>query len=542
MAAKPDDVDRWMQEPEDESLEFKEARKRYDFEKLVEYVVALANEGGGKILLGVTDARPRSVVGSAAFEAPERTRAGIFDRLRLRVNVEEVRHPDGRVVVVHVPSRDAGTAIHYNGKYFMRVGDNLLPMTGERLREIFAETGPDFSAEVCPGATIDDLDEGAVDKFRLLWSTHTRNDALAQVAAERLLEDAGLLFNRSATYAALILLGTRSGLSRHLPQAEIIFEYRAREPSISYQQRVEFRKGFFGHYEELVELINLRNETQEFVDGLFMRKIPTYSDAVVREGLLNAICHRDYRDGGSVFVRQYPRLLQIESPGGFPAGITEENVLRRQKPRNRRIAESFAKCGMVERSGQGMDRMFEQSILEGKRVPHFTGTDRHQVVLNLQGQIRDVRFLKLLEEIGQETLESFPVEDLLLLERTFHDEPVPEDLRSRLGRLVDLGILERVGRGRAVRYMPARRFYQIIGKKAAYTRRKGLDRDTNKALLLKHIAENRKDGCRLRELTDVLPALSYDQVRNLLQDLKREGVIRAEGTRAHARWFPTGQL
>lgn len=152
--------------------------------------------------------------------------------------------------------------------------------------------------------------------------------------------------------------------------------------------------------------------------------------------------------------------------------------------------------------------------------------------------MRDVRFLKLLEEIGQQTLESFSVEDLLLLEKTFHDEPVPKDLRDRTGRLVELGILERVGGGRKSRYMPARRFYKTIGKKAAYTRRKGLDRHTNKALLLKHIRENRKEGSRLRELTQVLPALSYDQVRNLLQDLKRDGEIRAEGTRAHARWFP----
>lgn len=540
MTSSSENVDHWICEPEDERLEFKEAKNRYDFEKLVQYVVALANEGGGKLILGVTDRRPRRVVGTAAFDAPERTRAGVFNRLRLRVDVEELRHPNGRVVVIHVPSRERGTAIHYNGQYLMRAGDSLVPMTDDRLREIFAETGPDFSAEICPGATINDLDPAAVEEFRRLWADHSGNEGLERLTATRLLEDAELLVDGQVTHAALILLGTKSALSRHLPQAETIFEYRSREGSVGYQQRVEFRKGFFLHYEKLVDLIDLRNDKQEFVDGLFMRQIPTFSDEVIREGLLNAICHRDYRDGGSIFVRQYPRTLQIESPGGFPPGITEQNVLRRQRPRNRRIAEAFGKCGLVERSGQGMDRMFERSIREGKSVPHFAGTDQYQVVLNLEGQVRDVRFLKLLEEIGQETLETFSVEDLLVLEKVFHEENLPgEDLKHRLPRLVDLGVLERVGRGRGIRYMPARRFYRTIGKKAAYTRRKGLDRDTNKALLLQHIRENRKEGSRLRELIQVLPALSYDQVRNLLQELKNEGAIEAEGTRAHGRWFPS---
>ncbi len=540
MSTAPETIDRWMQDPEDERLEFKAARHRYDFEKLIEYIVALCNEGGGRMVLGVSDKKPRQVVGSEAFREPERTRLGIFQRLRLRVDVEEVAHPRGRVVIVHVPSRARGTAIHANGKYLMRAGESLVPMTGDRLREIFAETGPDFSAEICSGATMDDMAPDAIEEFRRLWMAHSGNDAIQDLSPDRMLEDAELLVDGQVTYAALILLGTPTALSRHLPQAETVFEYRSRE-SVSHQQRVEFREGFFRYYEKLVDLVNLRNDRQDFVDGLFMRQIPTFSEEVVREGLLNAFCHRDYRDGGSIFVRQDPRHLMVESPGGFPAGITEENILHRQKPRNRRVAEAFAKCGLVERSGQGMDRMFERSIREGKPVPNFAGTDAHQVVLNLDGQVRDVRFLKLLQEIGLETLASFSVEDLLVLEKVFHEEPLPDALRPRVPRLLDVGVLERVGRGRGVKYMPARRFYKTLGKKAAYTRRKGLDRDTNKALLRQHIRENAKEGCRFHELRQVLPALSYEQVRKLLQSLRREGAIRPEGTRRHAIWFPVDE-
>ena len=83
------------------------------------------------------------------------------------------------------------------------------------------------------------------------------------------------------------------------------------------------------------------------------------------EAVLNAVSRRDYRLAGSVFVRQYPRRLEIVSPGGFPTGITQENFLWRQAPRNCLIAEVFAKCGLVERSGQAVNLMFEESIREG---------------------------------------------------------------------------------------------------------------------------------------------------------------------------------
>jgi len=104
--------------------------------------------------------------------------------------------------------------------------------------------------------------------------------------------------------------------------------------------------------------VNLRNDRQHYQEGLFVFDIPTFNERVVREALLNAVSHRNYQMSGSVFVRQYKERLVIESPGGFPAGVTLENILDRQSPRNRRIAEILAKCGLVERSGQGMNLIY----------------------------------------------------------------------------------------------------------------------------------------------------------------------------------------
>ncbi len=529
---------------EGEHLEFKEAKSNYNFEKLVKYCVALANEGGGKIILGVTDKHPRSVVGSQAFKQPERTRSGLIEQLYLNIDFSVVNHPDGRVLIFEVPTHPIGSPVKYKGIYWARQGDSLVALSEDRLRSIFAEAGHDFSADICTSATMDDLDTLAIENFRRHWIDKSRNQGLVTLTQEQLLNDAEAMVDGKLTYASLILFGTRKALGQHLAQAEVVFEYRASDASGPAQQRKEFRQGFFSYYDELWNLINLRNDIQHFQSGLFVLDVPTFSERVIREAVLNAVSHRDYQLGGSVFIRQHPRRLVLESPGGFPVGINEENILNRQLPRNRCIADIFAKCGLVERSGQGMNLMFELSIQESKPTPVFTGTDQYQVVLNLSGEVQDPRFLQFLEKVGRETLDIFSTADFLLLDHIHREQRVPDQLQNRLQALVEKGVVERFGRGRGVKHILSRRYYKMVDEKGAYTRKKGLDRETNKALLLKHIGENRDSGSRLKELRQVLPGLSSSQVQKLIRELKAEGKIYKTGNTRAALWYPdnTGSI
>ncbi len=532
------DLETWLSEPEGERLEFKEAKSTYQFDKLVEYCAALSNEGGGTIILGVTDRRPRVVVGTAAFAEPGRTVAGLAERLPLRIDWAELQHPIGRVLVFSVPARPAGMPVKGNGVYWERSGDALVPMSEQSLRRVFDETAPDFSAELRADAKVADLDNAAIDRFRQMWRKKSGNLALDSLPVDQLLEDAELTVDGKLTNAALVLFGTRQALGRYLPQAEVIFEYRSSEASIPHQQRIEFRQGFFGFLDDLWNTINLRNEVLHYQDGLFLVDVPVFNEIVIREAVLNAVTHRDYRLPGSVFIRQFPRKLEVISPGGFPAGITVENILRKQLPRNRRIAEACARCGLVERSGQGANRMFEESIKEGKQKPDFTGTDGHQVSLTLFGDVQSPQFLRFLEKIGAQQLASFSVDDLLVLDALQRDEPVAASLRNNLNRLVEHGIVERVSRGRGVRFILSRKFYSFLGKKGAYTRRRGLDRNTNKALLLEHIQKAAPEGARLQDLQEVLKDLSRAQVQTLLRELKREGKVHVAGLTRAALWFP----
>lgn len=538
MTVTAQQIDEWLRGREDEQLEFKEAKSNFHFEKLVKYCAALANEGGGSIVLGVTDRRPRRVVGTSTFKNIERTKASLVDRLRLRIAAEEVHHPDGRVLAFTAPPRPLGIPVAVGGAYWMRAGEDLVPMTSDQLQRIFNEAVPDYSAEICPAARLTDLAPRAIEDFRRRWHARAKRDEILRSSPEQLLRDAELASDAGISYAALVLLGKREALGQLLAQAELVFEYRSSEQAGPASQREEFREGFFLWYDRLWEVINLRNDQQHYQDGLFMVDIPTFNEGAVREAILNAVAHRDYQHAGSVFVRQFARRIEIVSPGGFPQGITTENILDRQLPRNRRIADALARCGLVERAGQGANRIFEACIREGKGLPDFTGTDAWQVSLTLHGQVRDGRFVRFLERVGRETQVTFDTHELLILDLVHRDAEVPPQLRSRLPKLVELGILERVGRGRGTRYLLSRRFHAALGERGGYTRRRGLDREANKELLYRHLRDHGDVGSPMAELQEVLPGQSRAQIKRLLDELRREGRVRLEGERRWARWYP----
>lgn len=462
-------------------------------------------------------------------------------RLNIRIDVEELQTSNGRVLVFTVPARPIGTPIQYNKVYWMRRGEELVAMTPDMLKRIFYEGEPDFSAQICSKATLSDLNDDAISHFRDLWIRKSGNVNLKNMSNEKLLNSIEVIGDKGVTYAALILFGTSSALGKHLAQSEVIFEYRSSHITGPAQQRIEYREGFFLFYNSLWDTINLRNDVQHFQDGLFIWDIPTFNERVIREAILNAISHRDYRMAGSIWVKQFPRSITIASPGGFPLGITPENMLWKQQPRNRRIAEVFAKCGLVERAGQGADRIFEESIKQGKPLPNFSHTDEHEVVITLDGQVQDENFLRFLEKIGRESVATFSTEDFLVLDFVHKEQPIPStlpELKLRLKHLLDLGVIERVGHGRGAKYMLCRQYYKLSGQSGVYTRRRGLDKETNKELLLRHIRENAKTGSKLSDLIQVLPSLSKSQVQKLAKELKANGLIELKGKTNASLWFP----
>jgi len=535
MTVSDQQLQEWLNAREDEHLEFKEAKNNFHFEKLVKYCAALANEGGGSIILGVTDTVPRKVVGSQVFTNLERTKAGLIEKLRLRIEAQEIAHADGRVLVFTAPARPIGVPVAVDGAYWMRAGEDLAAMTPDMLRRIFDEAGPDFSAEICPKATLADLDPAAIESLRERWSRHSGNKTLAKRPVDKLLQDAELIVSNGVTYAALILLGTRTALGRLLAQAEVIFEYRSTPRPGPANQREEYRQGFLSFYDRVWELVDMRNDKQHFQDRMVMHAVSTFSEIAVREALLNAVSHRDYRHPGSVFVRQFPRRIEIVSPGGFPPGITPDNILDQQLPRNRRIAETFARCGLIERSGQGADRIVEECVRHGQPLPDYSHSDAHQVWLTLDGEIRDANFLKFMERVGEETLATLDPHEFLILGLIASGKRLPAELRPHVPRLLEVGVLDRTGRGKPVL---SHKLSEGTRTRSAATQNKIDARARNRAQLLDFIRSQTLAGRAMEDLMAEFPSLSRSTIKRLLDDLRSDGLIHSRGLKRFARWFP----
>jgi ATP-dependent DNA helicase RecG len=154
--------------------------------------------------------------------------------------------------------------------------------------------------------------------------------------------------------------------------------------------------------------------------------------------------------------------------------------------------------------------------------------------MKLNGEIQDPQFLRFLEKIGAETLARFVIEDLLVLDLVHREQRIPRALKSRVTNLLDEGVIERAGGGK---FLLARGFYNFINRKGTYTRKRGLDKETNKELLLKHIRDHHWEGSKLSDLMDVLPAHSRGQVQRLLHELKVEGKVKNSGKTKTSLWY-----
>ena len=189
---------------------------------------------------------------------------------------------------------------------------------------------------------------------------------------------------------------------------------------------------------------------------------------------------------------------------------------------------------MVERSGQGMNLMFELSVQEAKPLPDFTGTDDFFVSVTLNGLILDKAMLSVINRISEKSTELLSTEDFLAIDALYHDHPLNGKMQARLPRLVEMGIVEHIGRKK---YVLARSLYAATGKTGVHTRHVGLDRDTNKELLLKHIRANNAVGTPFKELQQVLPGLNRGQIQVLMRELRDSGKVVCKGKTSAARWF-----
>lgn len=525
----------WLRKPEDCNLEFKAAKNRFsDNKDLPDYCAALSNEGGGKLILGV-DPKGK-VVGTTAFHSTyNKLSHELLNKIKIRVDVEELYHHDGRVLIFHIPPHPQGRPIKSTGSYTypMRAGESLTEMDETTLKSILNETTPDFSNQIVNGLSLLDLDERAIENFRKRWAQKARREDYLKFSDEKMLCAIGLLTDKGLNCACLILFGKKEKIDELIPCSEIVFEWRQDARKISHDFRINWREPFFKIYDEVWEAINARNLRIPFQEGLFQREIYAFSEKPVREALLNAVAHRDYTiNSQSIFIKASPEEFIIESPGGFPPGITLENILYKTSWRNRSIVETFEKAGLAERSGQGMDDIFESTIKEGKGMPDLSESDTHSVRLRIPAQVKDKGFIFFLEKLARSRHKILSFEEIYELEKIREHQMVPKLKYTR--EFLELGIIEPVGRTRGMKYILSHKYYVREGKVGIHTRLTGLSRDQKKELILNHLRKNKKGITK--DFLDAFRDLKQQDLNNLLQELKRAGKVIHEGPRRSGYW------
>jgi len=385
MPTTPEQIDLWRKSPsESQRLEFKEAKTQLDNRKLYGYCVAIANEGGGLLILGVGDKPPRPIVGTAAFNDPVAMAAKLFHAVGFRVDIEEVLHPDGRVVVFHIPSRPRGTAYHLNGAYLMRSGEELVPMSEDQLRRIFAEGGPDWLEEQSrTGLNYQDVVEllDTQTYFELLKLAYPseRDGVINRLLSERLVDvgEDGLSIRRLGALLLAKKLDDFPDVSRKAPRV-VVYSGTSKVETKLDQKGI---KGYAVGFQGLVRFVMSQLPQNEVIEDALRREVKLLPEIVIRELVANALIHQDFREvGTSMMVEVYSNRVEISSPG--EPIVPVDRFIDGYQSRNERLADLMRRFGICEEKSSGIDKVVHAAEVFQLPAPDFrAGHRRTQVII-----------------------------------------------------------------------------------------------------------------------------------------------------------------
>lgn len=496
------------------------------------YVTALCNEKGGYLVIGMTDSYPHKVVGTNQnLGTTGDLEANIYRDVGIRPKVYELYENSKRVLIIEVPNRPIGKVFKFEDVNLMRVGQELKPMPDEIYLEILQEQDSDFSKIICDKLTISDLDFEAIQILKEKYSIKQNNPRFKTLSNEQVLNDLDLLKEGKLTYAALILLGKEEVIKERLPQSAIMLEYRNLENQIPFDNRFVFIKPFFKLIDILWTTINLRNGSFPIQEGAYIFNVPYFNEEVIRESINNAITHRDYRMASEIVIKQFPQRLDIINAGGFPKGVTLDNLLKTPStPRNRLLAEVLQKTGIVERSGQGVDKIFYNTLSEGKSEPDYSESDYFQVSLKLSAIIKDRAFALFIDSVQKELTErqKLSVLEIIMLNKIKKGIPKKDLDLEQVDKLLEKKLIEKRGKTNAVFYILSKDYYEFTDEKAKYYNFQELDDNQVLSTILQYLSKEEK--AKMKEMVNLFEGrLSRRQVRVRVEKFVEDKMLDREG-------------
>lgn len=530
-------------------IEFKSDVKKLSDTDLVDAVVAFANTAGGSIYLGVEDdgtvtglhEQHRDITQLAAFIA-NRT----VPPISVRTEIILAERP---VLLIQVP-KSRSIVASSNGKIQRRrlkadgTPENI-PMYPYEIATRLSELSLlDFSAQPVPGACYMDLDPLERERLRKIILAYNGEKTLLELSDEELDKALQLVVTVGEclipTYTGLLLLGKQEKIKEYMPTAESAFIMMRGTEVVTNES---FFLPMLAAIEKMMDFVSARNITQEMEMGMFRISIPDFDPRAVREAIVNAFVHRDYTQLGRVLVRIDADGLSVGNPGGFIEGVTYQNILTVEPHgRNPVLADALKRIGLAERSGRGVDRIFEGSLIYGRDLPDYSESTSRNVKLFIPRGVPDTELVSLISEEQKKSGMPLPLNSLFVLNvlksnrrmtvaEISEECSIPEaKLKSTLERLTESGLVDAIGNGRGRIYVLSVKAYR---DPIQYVRQTDIDVMRHKELVLKLA---RKKPCITRKDVIELLHVSGSQAYRLLKKLVQEGHLTTTGSTSAAKY------
>jgi len=543
---------------EDQDLDFKQwDSKSIDkaVRTVVQMAICMANGGGGTVVFGVADrvtGRKKAILGVPPEIDVNLLKKAVYDQTDPKIMpVFEVLHvpeASGRLLIMQIypglpPYTDTA------GKGTIRIGKDCQPLTGTLRRKIAVETGEtDYTAELVATADTSLLSPTGMEALRTLARTERAPEDLLKLGDLDLLEALGLIKGKKISRAAIFLAGTEQAIREYIPGYNWTFlqmksdtEYDIREDRVS-PIPISVRR--------LEELLLPFNPITTLQHGMFHLEYRLWPEVALREALMNAFCHADFRIAGPVMIKLYNDRLEISNNGGFIGGINPSNILHHQPvARNPLLVDALTRLRLVNRSNLGVNRMFSALLMEGKEPPVIQEIGESVSLTFFKRELAGAFRLFVAEESSQGR--DMGVDCLLVLQYLLKHQEIDTaaaavlcqrkeaHMRETMATMEKYGYIEHGGSGRGTYWTLRRELHQKLAHGQAQERDRRIDWEAAKTRVLSILMERAKRGEQGLSNQEIRQITKFDRnhVKRMLTELRKETTVFISGYGAGAKYY-----
>lgn len=525
---------------EGQDIDFKEWVERSindNVNKAVEMAVGMANGGGGTVVFGVKDnikGKAKAIQGVPSGIDEKLIQKAVYDRTDPHITAIfdwiEVDEGYGRILVMTIfPGMPPYTET--NGKATIRKGKDCVPFTGSMRTEIFSATGiADFTANVIEASWKDCFSAVAMERVRTMMSQEHAPDTLVSMSDEDLLKSIGALKDGKLTIGGLLVVGNNGAIEKYVPNNR--WDFRRMISSTDYSLKDGGNTAIPVALYEMERYMNIENELTTIEVGFLHPEFAMYPKIALREAMLNAFVHRDYRIPGSVMLKHYKDRLILTNPGNFIGGISPNNILHHPPiARNSHLADLLDRLKLVNRSNLGVPRIYKSLLIEGKEPPQYREIGEC-VELTLIASTIVPTFRNFVRNLNDKGI-IIDVDHLIILNYLLRHREIDtynasvicqrsiEQVRETLSYMENnLKLIQSGGTIKKKYYTFTREVYSMIEKDTEYDRDKRLDRESIKMRILSILKERNLTNADIRQMT----GLERLQVVRFMKELEEQGV------------------